>query len=363
MIRIPLLQTVEKTAIRPQAWVNGFATSLLISVRADARKRAAGIKSPLASYTALHPYFLKRGANELRLEYALDLSALAPDDAGPWHLECRVAAMNYITAKELGTIFAEEELLRLASPPLPKREESTQRKTLTGSFAWTEGPKWAWTKAKPIENTPKNRKSLEAAVGKVWNDLNGLAGRPVPPDFAAGTRASIQEFIQASELRGKPFTFLAELLETSSRLALPGDKSPEEFLRDREARRQSRRGQPTRDDEPSAHPEVTPLPDGKLPPRLALRKLEAIGALEMSLLGDGRLARLTGDGGQSVIQFVSNYHDGARGEPGETRLKCDLWFRKNAKDHWELDAIYPTLMAGLALSNSWPQELFELQPY
>lgn len=363
MYRIPLLQTVENTAIRHKAWVNGFDSDLLISVRSDQKKKVAGLKTKLASYSALHPYFLKRGDNELRIEYALDLSYMTPDDHGPWKLDCRVSSMEYTTAKDLGTVFPEKELLRLASPTLPKDAESAKLKTLTGSFAWPEGPAWAWTRAKPIENTPENRKSLEAAVGKVWNELNGMFGRPVPSDFAGSTRASIQEFIQASELRGRRFTFLDELFETASKLALPGDKTPEEFLRERETRRQSRPGQPTRDDDQSAHPAVTPLPNGQLPPRLSLRKLESFDGLEMSLLGDGRLARLTGSGEQSVIQFVSNYPDGPRGRPNETRLKCDLWFRRNAKDQWELDAVYPTLTANLALDNNWPQELFELQPY
>lgn len=363
MYRIPLLQTLEKTAIRHHAWVNGFDSSLLISVRADQKKKVPGLKTEMAGYSALHPYFLKHGANELRVEYSLKLSSVAPDDSGPWHLEHRVAAMNYTTGEELGTTFPEEELLRLATPPLAKDAESTKVKTLTGSFAWAEGPVWAWTKAKPIENTPENRKSLEAAVGKFWNELNGMAGRPVPPEFARSTRASIQEFIQASELRGKRFAFLDELLETASKLALPGDKTPEEFLREREARRQSRRGQPTRNDEQSAHPDVARLPNGQLPPRLSLRKLDSFDGLEMSLLGDGRLARLTGSGGQPVIQFASNYHDGSRGAPGEVRFKCDLWFRKNTRGEWELDAVYPSLTANLALDNNWPQELFELQPY
>jgi hypothetical protein len=153
------------------------------------------------------------------------------------------------------------------------------------------------------------------------------------------------------------------LLETASKGALPADQTPEEFLREREDRQKKSRGVPTPDDEQLAHPPVTRTRDGKLPPRVSLRKLDSFDALEMSLLGDGRLARLTGAGGESVIQFVSNYRDGSRGAPGEIRLKCDLWFRRNAKDQWELDAIYPTLTAKLVLNNSWPQELFELQPY
>jgi len=361
--RIPLLQTIEKTAIRPKTWVNGFDSDLLISVRSDQKRNVAGLKTKLASYCVLHPYFLKRGANELRIEYALDPSFMTPDDPGPWHLDYRVSSMEYTTEKEYGTIFPEKELLRLTSPALRKNAASEKLKTLTGSFKWSEGPAWTWTKAKEIENTPQNRKTLQAAFEKFWNDLNGMFGKPVAPEFAKNTRASIQEFIQASELRGKRFTFLDELLETSSKLALPGDETPEQFLRKREERSKNRRRLETRDDEESPHPPVTPLPNGQLPPRLSLRKIESFDSLEMSLLGDGRLARLTGSGGQPVIQFVSNYHDGHRGRPGETRFKCDPWFRKNAKGQWELDAVYPTLTTNLTLDNNWPQELFELQPY
>jgi hypothetical protein len=363
MYRIPLLQIIEQTAIRNKAWVNGFGSDLLISVRSDQKKNVAGLKTKLASYCALHPYFLKPDANELRVEYALIPSYMTPDDQGPWQLEYRAALMEYQTGKELGTIFSEKELLRLASPPLPKNAESAKPKTLVGSFKWSADHEWAWIKGKKIEDTSANRKSLQAAVQEFWSRLDSLFGKPVPADFARSTRASIQEFIQASELHGKRFTFLDELLETASKLALPGDKSPEEFLREREQRYNSKRGDVIPRDAESPHPAVTPLPNGKLPPRVSLRKLDSFDDLQMSLLADGRLARLAGNGGESVLQFVSNYHDGPRGAPGKTRLKCELWFRKNAKNGWELDAIYPTATANLALNNSWPQELFEMEPY
>lgn len=363
MYRILLLQIIEQTAVRNKAWVNGFGSDLLISVRSDRKKNVAGLKTSLASYCALHPYFLKHGSNEVRVEYALNPSYMTPDDQGPWRLEYCVASMEYRTGKELGTIFSEKELLRLASPALTKDAESAKAKSLAGSFKWSEGPEWAWSKAKPIEDSSANRKSLQAAVQKFWDELDALFGKPVPADFARSIRSSIQEFIQASELHGKRFTFLDEVLEAASKGALPGDKSPEEFLREREQRQKSQGGIAVPDDAESPHPPVTRLASGKLPPRLSLRKLDTFDSLRMSLLADGRLARLAGNGGESVLQFVSNYHDGPRGAPGETRLKCDLWFRKNAKDQWELDAIYPTATANLALNNSWPQELFELQPY
>jgi hypothetical protein len=363
MYRIPLLQTIEQTAVRHKAWVNGFGSDLLISVRSDQKRNVAGLKTSLASYCALHPYFLKHGPNEVRAEYALNPSYMTPDDQGPWRLEYRVASMEYRTGEELGTTFPEKELLRLASPPLAKNEESAKTKTLSGVFTWSDGPEWSWTKSKKIENTPANRKSLQAAVQSFWDELNGMSGKAVQAELAHGVRTSIHEFIQASELRGKRFTFLDELLETASKGALPGDKTPEEFLREREQLQKGRGGPAAPDDEQLAHPPVARTADGKLPPRVSLRKLDSFDALEMSLLGDGGLARLTGVGGESVIQFVSNYRDGSRGAPGETRLKCDLWFRKNAKEQWEVDAIYPTATANLGLNNSWPQELFELQPY
>jgi hypothetical protein len=362
MYKIPLLEVIEKTAIRHKALVNGFDTGLLISVRSNQNKQVPGLKTKLSSYCALHPYFLKRGANELRIEYALDPSYATPENGGPWAIDCRVASINYTPGKEIGTNFAEKELLRLTSPTLRKGGESAKTKSARGTFDWAEGPDWGWTKGEKIEDTAANRKSLEAAAAKFWNELNGLAGKPVPASFATSVRASIQEFIQASELRGKRFTLLDELLETASKLALPGDQIPEEFLREREQRQKKKRpGEPDRDDEESGHPPVARLANGQLPPRVSLRKLDTFDGLEMSLMGDGRLARLSGAGGESLIQFVSNYHDGPRGRPEETRFKCDLWFRK--KGAWELSAIYPTRAAGMVLDSTWPQELFEMQPY
>ncbi len=257
--------------------------------------------------------------------------------------------MAYVAGQDLGTVFAESELLRLA-PGTP-----------SGSFGWPDVPAWAWTQAPAIADTPENRQGLQAAVRRFRDDLDGLAGKAVPAGHAQAIKASIREFIQASELRGRRYTLADELLQVASSLMLPGDKTPEALLKDLDAQRQARRGQPARDDERAAHPTVARRADGSLPPRLSLRKLD--GELRMQLFAGGRLARLTDAQGEPVIQFVSNYSDGPRGSPNPVRFVCDPWFRKNAAQQWELDTIYPMQAARQVLDNPWPQEALEQQPY
>uniref|UniRef100_UPI001301FFE4 hypothetical protein n=1 Tax=Pelomonas sp. KK5 TaxID=1855730 RepID=UPI001301FFE4 len=247
--------------------------------------------------------------------------------------------------KDLGTVFPERELLAPAG---------------SGSFAWS-GPAWAWTQAAPAGADAKA--GLQAAVESLWKQLDSQAGKPLAAGAAASMKASMKDFVQASELRGRPYTGADELLQVAAAQALPGDKAPEAFLKDEEARARSRDGQRARDDERGAHPPVARRADGSLPPRLALRPLASLGELRVQLLAGGRLARLTDAGGEPVIQFQSNYHDGPRGRGNTVRYMADPWFRRNAAGQWELDAIYPTQAAHQVLDNAWPQEVLEQLPY
>jgi len=160
MYKIPLLEVIEKTAIRHKALVNGFDTGLLISVRSNQKKQVSGLKTKLTSYCALHPYFLKRGANELRLEYTLDPSYAAPEDRGPWTLDCRVASINYAPGKELGTTFAEKELLRLTSPALRKGKSRASRRALAAPSIGLKVRIGAGPKGK--------RSKIPPRIGKAW---------------------------------------------------------------------------------------------------------------------------------------------------------------------------------------------------
>lgn len=352
---LPLLQTLASTATPHQAWVNGFPGAWLLAARSGDDARMAGLDTRMQGYAAIHPYFLRPGANEVRIDYTA---------SGPGRLEIRVAALDYTPGQPLGTVFPDRELLRLGATPA---HATAQPQRLAGTFEWTGVPAWRWTNGPVIADTAESRQGLQDAVERLLGSLNALAGFSTAQARSApavqGIEASLQEFVQASELRGPAFTLLDDLLGIASALKLADDESPEAFLQRLDTRYQARRTQPSADDEPSAHPPVDRLADGRLPPRVSLRPLGSFDGLVMELFADARLARLTDRSGEPVVQFVSNYWDGARGSPNPVRFVCDPWFRKNASQAWELAAIYPSQRTHQTLANPWPQDLLEQQPY
>ncbi|QHJ00385.1 hypothetical protein GT347_21830 [Xylophilus rhododendri] len=353
---IALLQTLRDDGSRHRAWINGFPADWLPSARAGSGGRAAGLETPMEGYAAIHPWFLRAGRNELRIEYRG-----APEGA----LDYRVASIDYEAGQDLGTVFPEQELLRLQSTAADPASASGH--TASGGFAWDHAAGRSWDGAPPIADTPARRESLQAAVQRFWSALDALAG--LPPDaepasrLAAESRAAIHEFIEASESRGRPFTLVEELIGIAATLQLAGDQPPELFLKARDDAFEAARRKGPQDDAPSPHPPVARRADGTLPPRLSLRTLASFDGLSMERFADGRLARLADRGGDPAIQFVSNYSDGNRGAPHPLRFLCDLWWRLDAQQQWQLAAIYPTQAARQVLPNPWPQRLFELQPY
>jgi hypothetical protein len=73
---------------------------------------------------------------------------------------------------------------------------------------------------------------------------------------------------------------------------------------------------------------------------LVLRDVPDVDELTMQLFAGGRLAKLV-NYYAVMIRFVGGAHDAPRGQPGPVDIGYDLWFRKNAKGQWEVDAVAP----------------------
>ena len=357
-VTLPLLETLEWTAVPHQLFVNGFDTDALVSVSGN-DGQVIGFATRMYDYSVLHPYFLKQGSNELRADYHLDLSFMVEADQGPWKLAVRVASTSYAPGGERDQKRAETPLLTLTSPTLPKNQSSAAPHTMKGSFTWAPPvPTWGWTHGVKIDNTPATRASLFAEYQKIFASFDAeWSGHKEVTDeqrdaFEKATRASTAEFTLASELFGRRFTFLDQLfvaartLNASSGPAASTTKNPKK---------------------PRA-PIAMPMDDGPgiddydlAGPRLQLESLGSVAELKLVVFAEGHLAKLTRDHGLPVLSYFSNRHDGPWGAQGTSKISAELWFRRNKAGTWELDAVYPMTDARLGMSNAPLPELLQRQ--
>jgi hypothetical protein len=347
---IPLLLVSERLAVRNELSVNGFPLRWFASVEAGSGGQATVLGQTLSRYAVLHPYALRPSGNLLRAELGAASSAASTVDL-------RVVVMRFSPGQPRGTVYPLTELGRLTGAV----REGAAAQQLEARFDWPGLPAWDWVDAPVIEDAPARRDSLRTALDSTWDALYRMGSGTPSADWAASVRSSTRDFLRASAWGGRPDWALDRLIEVATRLRLPGDDSPDEFVRRQERRPQ---GAATRDDAP-APGEGLPqrLPNGQWPPRLSLRYLSRYEGLRMHTLAQGRLARLTDAQGQSLIQFQSNYPDGPRGRPETVRLAVDPLFRLNARQQWELAALYPTSLASIVMTDDWPQQMLDKLPY
>jgi hypothetical protein len=374
-----LLQTVSAVAIPHTYTVNGFSTASLASMGADDDHHVHGFTAAMEEYSIIPPYFLRQGANQLAVDFHLDLSYMVASDDGPWTMACRVASTTYDPKlASYDTEYADSELLKLVSPAMKKIAQSAQPQRLTGTFQVTQPlPAWSWEHGIAIEDTQAVRDSLYAAYADFHASLAALHGAPVQPGaapahppaalapgaFANAVRASMAEYITACELRGVRYGFLDELLYASAHLSLRGY----------DAEMASKAAEPVKPQLPDPHPtppapmddgpvvdSAPPGPDGKPPARLFLTALQPEAGLTMTIFAGGTLARLDDKNAEPLIVFRSNYNDGPWGERGTEKLSAEVWFRRTADGHWAIDGIASMHLASLHIMNNQISELVDL---
>lgn len=346
---IPLLLVAERPSGRQEFFVNGFPVRWFAAADAGHDGQAAGLQRTLIRYSVLHPYALRPTGNVLQA----DLGTLN----GPASkLDLQVVSLGFQPGQPLGTTFP----LTLLGGLNASVREGAAAQLLQSRFDSPGCPVWDWVNAPLIEDTVPMRESLRVALGDTWDALYRMGSGTQPAGWLESVRSSTRDFQVASERGGKKALALDRLIDVATKLRLPNDESPEEFLRRVEARTKR---PTTLDDAPAQGGLPQRLANGALPPRLKLRYLSSYEGLTMQTLGQGRLARMTDAAGEPLIQFQSNYPDGPRGRSHTVRFTCDPLYRLNLRQQWELAALYPTSMAAIAMANPWPQELLDALPY
>ena len=243
----------------------------------------------------IHPYFLNPGENRLRIG-AGGGGAIV------------IVSWDYVNGKQ------HEELLR---DSLPAEGEHT--------FSWaSKVPKRPWATGVKIEANDATKRRVYAETVGLHSKLEALSAAAAKKEPTADAAAALKkklidstrDFIEASQLRGKPYRLIDQILEAATERALPGN------------------------------------PAGTL----ELQPIDAFEELELEVFAGGKLARLKPASGAPLFAFISNLPDGPRGRTGTTKLAFDAWYRQNDQGAWELDALFPRLAPG-----TWTH--FEQGPY
>ncbi|MFZ6713124.1 hypothetical protein [Undibacterium sp. TC9W] len=309
----------------------------------------------LEDYAVIHPYFLRATGNQLRVSCERPYEM----EANP-ELDVRITSLVYTADQPYATVFPVQDVLQLRT----QITAASLPANLTGSFDWRQPiPVWKWTQDAAIADTDVNRNSLKATVESTWQSLQAMAGGDSGVKWLNVVRTTSSDFIRASELRGQSYRALDTLVDVATHLKMPGDEDPEVYFAKAAKRGDRYAGAGMVYDAPSNHPPVKRLADGRLPPRLRLVPLSEFGELRMELMANGRLARMTNRHGASLIHFRSNYYDGNRGAPDSDFFICDIWFRLNEQQQWEVAAVYPETGHTRNMHNVTLDEMIKRLPY
>lgn len=289
---IPSLARIGEASIAVSVQVNGFSLDSLGQLLVE---DGEPIDADYLRIAPIHPYFLNPGKNVIRTGAGAG-GAIA------------IVGWDYVHGSE------HEELLRIT---LPSEGQQT--------FSWmSKVPKRPWATGAKIEASEAAKQRLYAEISGLHARLQALstaAANHQPTDDASVAlrkelSESIQAFVEASELRGKPYRLIDQMLEAATVRARPGD--------------------------PPGSLELQPLPPEE--------------EVELELFAGRTLARLKQASSAPLFAFTSNLPDGPRGRTGTTVLAFDAWYRQNDQGGWELDALFPRVAPG-----TWTQ--FEVGPY
>ncbi len=287
---LPSLGRVSGAEKSEVVFVNGFPLNTLGGLVPDFDK-LAGKPTDYTSITPLHPYFLKSGGNSIQVFSGEPL----PDRSS--EITVAIAEWDYVYGKTL------QELNRLQCSVRSFADKQIEDECV---FFWENSSlsQWTWQKGVPLQNDQETKQQLHQEVVKLHNTLSKLSGASSDDEQVRALKEkwekSTEEFINASEWRGKPYVFIDQVLEAATKLALPENDFG----------------------------------------TLVFQPLPELDALQLEIFAGGTLAKLHNKYNHSLLSFTSNLADGPRGRSGDSKLSFDLWYRKN-DGQWELDAIYP----------------------
>lgn len=292
---VPSLARVGKNSIRVDVMINGFSVDSLGKLKFD---DGEPFEADYLTISPIHPYFLKSGENHLQVGPAEGNSEGA----------IAIVSWDYVEGDQ------HDELLRVSLPGEGRH-----------TFSWnSQVPKRSWETGEPIEASDVAKMALTTETTRLYSKLQSLSASAAKGESteAAATALkgelenSTREFTKASQLRGKPYRLIDQIIEAATVRALPG--------------------------KPAGSLELQPFAGSE--------------ALALEVFAGGRLARLKPASGAPLFAFVSNLPDGPRGQMGTTKLAFDAWYRQDEQGGWVLDALFPRLAPG-----TWTQ--FEQGPY
>jgi hypothetical protein len=271
--------------------INGFRADGYGCLDADNHARVPDVEV----LCPIHPYFLVKGDNRFLTEQE--------------GYELAIERWDYLSSKSI------VELAKLGEG----RDVS---------FALElDLPEWPWVHGQPIVDTEETREALYLEVYAFHGRLAEVGRGGSAEELRQEVLSTTAAYVRASELRGKPYTFLDEVID-----GLEG------------------------------------RPFGGRPDHsVHLRELSRLTAIEV--FAGGRLARVISDS-HALINFDSTFGDGMWGGPGGTVLACDLWYRQDTAGKWILDAVVPQSSTHIRLdttvssvSDDDLRELFGSSPF
>jgi hypothetical protein len=289
---VPSLARVGEASTDVEVTINGFPVDSLGQLTFE---NGEPFEADYLSIAPIHPYFLNPGENRLHIGSG-DGGAIA------------IVSWDYVHGDQ------HQEQLRAS---LPAEGGHT--------FTWSaKVPKRSWATGASIEANEATKRALYTKSVDLHSKLQALsadaAKKQSTTDAAAALKKALMQstraFIEASELRGKPYRLIDQMIEAATVRALPGNRAGS----------------------------------------LELQPLAMAEELELEVFAGGTLARLKPASGAPLFAFISNLPDGPRGQTGTTKLAFDVWYRQNHQGEWELDALFPRLAPG-----TWTH--FEQGPY
>ena len=258
------------------------------------------LKTNLQNYFIIHPYYLKKGMNEVKAEYWVDDGREV--DMGDYQLIFTLTEIDYNDLKY------EKNLFRFESELLKRQENNKKvlKSTSTILNYNQEIKEWSWIKDPKIEDSEETKKSLYKEYVKIWSHLKSLGDKKNQPsektknEFKKSIEAGTREFVLASEMKGKKYTHISNMFEIAS------------TLKERN------------------------IPVG-------LRDLIKEDELSLKIFANGKRARLVRQKGTLFevdlsIDFVGGAHDADPGPAGEDFC---FWFKKGNRGEWIVDAVTP----------------------
>lgn len=338
LVAVPDVVVIDSRGepFRSETAVNGFSAEMMPSVQ-TIYGSTTGYPSWDHRCFPLHPYFLKPGGNIAVMTYTFDDSLVARDAPGPW-----TQSVEVVTSP-LKDDAKPTPLAKQVSPAVG-RDANGRTKTLTVSFTMPQSlPAWRWINGVAITDNKATADSLFAEYVKLWTVLDGLSkvGSTEREAFRAQARASTDEFVRASESRGKKYTFIDDLTYSASTLNMRGDEG-------------MRTKPPKKGVKPVPVPSTAPVLDSPSDTgpntgnHLTFLQLPPQSEMKLVVFAGGRLAKLVPIERQHAFGFMSNWTDGTWGARGESKLSFEAWYRKGANGAWELDALYPTYWGNVA---------------